>query len=54
MTTGPQAKAFADHYIAVHLRESGGGNTYAQLSSAAIAAPTDTKLQAQVATAFKG
>lgn len=54
LLTGVEAKAFADHYIAVHLNKSGGGKTYAQLSSAAQAAPTDTKLAAQVATAFKG
>ncbi len=54
LVNGPQAKAFADHYIAVHLKESGGGKTYAQLSAAAMAAPNDTKLAGQVATAFKG
>jgi hypothetical protein len=54
LVNGPQAKAFADHYIAVHLKESTGGKTYSQLSAAAMAAPTDTKLAGQVATAFKG
>src|SRR5688500_12932796 len=28
LTTGEQAKAFADHYIAVHLEKSTGGKTY--------------------------
>jgi hypothetical protein len=32
MTTGPQAKAYADHYIAVHLDEAGGGKTYSEIS----------------------
>src|SRR5450432_1708077 len=31
LTTGPQAKAFADHFIAVHLNEANGGLTYSQL-----------------------
>src|ERR1700712_86900 len=36
LLNGPEAKAFADHYIAVHLNEAGGGKTYADLSAAAI------------------
>ena len=32
MTTGPQAKAYANHYIAVHLNEAGGGKTYSEIS----------------------
>ena len=54
LTTGPQAKAYADHFIAVHLQGIGGGQTYAQLSGKALANPTDTKLAAQVETMFKG
>ncbi len=54
LVNGPQAKAFADHFIAVHLKEASGGKTYSQLSSAAQKAPTDTKLAGEVATAFKG
>ncbi|MBV8195741.1 MAG: hypothetical protein JOY80_09460 [Candidatus Dormibacteraeota bacterium] len=30
MTTGAQAETYADHFIAVHLQEIGGGKTYAQ------------------------
>jgi hypothetical protein len=33
VTDGAQAEVFADHYIAVHLREIGGGKTYSQISS---------------------
>ena len=33
MTTGPQAKAFADHYILVHMNAAGGGKTYEEASS---------------------
>ena len=54
LTTGTQAEAFANHYIAVHLKESGGGLTYSQLSAKSRANPTDTKLADQVNTAFKG
>ncbi|MHB8188601.1 MAG: hypothetical protein ACYDDU_21530 [Dermatophilaceae bacterium] len=54
LLTGQQAEAYADHFIAVHLKEIGGGLTYAQLSTKAMAAPTDTKLAGQVATMFKG
>jgi hypothetical protein len=54
LTTGEQARAFADHFIAVHLKESGGGLTYSELSAKSRANPTDTKLADQVNTAFKG
>ncbi len=54
LTTGAQAETYADHFIAVHLKEIGGGKTYAQLSAAAQSDPTNTKLAAQVQTVFKG
>lgn len=54
LTTGAQAKAWADHYIAVHVHEMTGGQTYAQLSAKAIADPTNTKLAAEVDTVFRG
>jgi hypothetical protein len=54
LTTGAQAQAFADHYIAVHLKESGGGLTYAQLSAKSRANPDSTELADQVNSAFKG
>jgi len=54
LTTGPQAEVYADDFIAVHLQEIGGGQTYAQLSAASLADPTNTKLAGQVATVFKG
>jgi hypothetical protein len=54
LLTPNQAKAFANHYIAVHLNEIGGGKTYAQLSSEAMADPTNTKLAGTVETVFKG
>ncbi len=39
MTNGAQAQTYADHFIAVHLREIGGGKTYSQLSAASLAQP---------------
>ena len=54
LTTGAQAETYADHFIAIHLKEIGGGKTYSQLSAAAQADPTNTKLAAQVETVFKG
>ena len=54
LLTGAQAEVFADHFIAVHLQKAGGGKTYAELSSASLANPTDQKLAAQVQTVFRG
>ena len=54
LTTGAQAEVYANHYIAVHLNEIGGGQTYSQLSAKAMQNPTDQKLAGQVATMFKG
>jgi hypothetical protein len=54
LTTGAQAKTYADHFIAVHLKEIGGGKTYAQLSAQAQANPDDSKLAATVTTMFRG
>jgi hypothetical protein len=54
MTTGAQAETYADHFIAVHLVKIGGGKTYAQLSSAALAQPKNTALAEQVQTIFRG
>lgn len=54
LTTGAQAEVYADHFIANHLKAIGGGKTYAQLSTEAMARPGDAKLQGQVATVFKG
>jgi hypothetical protein len=32
LTTGPQAKAYADHYIKVHMNEASKGQTYSEVS----------------------
>lgn len=58
MTTGAQAKVYANDFIAVHLREIGGGKTYSQLSTAAMALPKGsaayTAAEAKVQTVFQG
>jgi len=54
LLTGQQAQSYADNFIAVHIANMTGGQTYAQLSAKALANPDDTKLAAQVATVFKG
>ena len=54
LTTGEQAKTYANSFIAVHLNEVADGQTYSQMSAKAMAAPTDTKLAGQVNTLFKG
>jgi hypothetical protein len=54
LTTGAQAETYANHFIAVHLSEVAGGKTYSQVSTAALAAPTNTTLKTEEATLFQG
>ena len=54
LTTGAQAKAYADHYIKVHLDAMGGGQTYAELSATSRANPDDADAAALVETTFRG
>ena len=54
LLTGAQAQVFADHYIAVHLKEIGGGLTYSQLSAQSLANPTDQVLAGKVNLVFRG
>jgi hypothetical protein len=61
MTTGAQAKAFADHYILVHMNAAGGGKTYEevsgeyiQLSDAQKASPEGQQLGQLRQTLFMG
>src|ERR1700761_3209264 len=54
LLTGQQAEAYADHFIAVHIANMGGGKTYSQLSAEALAQPTNAKLAGLVDTVFKG
>ncbi|HEY6316828.1 MAG TPA: hypothetical protein VI462_02945 [Acidimicrobiia bacterium] len=54
LTTGPQAEAYANHFIAVHLSELPEGGVYAKLSAASLAHPNDAKLAAATETSFRG
>jgi hypothetical protein len=63
LTTGPQARAYADHYINAHLQEVAGGKTYSEVSGQNIAQCSDPKaaateacqtLAGQKATLFQG
>jgi len=54
LLTGQQAEAYADHFIAVHIANMGGGKTYSQLSAESLAQPKNTALAGTVATVFKG
>lgn len=54
LTTGPQAKVYADSFIANHLKEIGGGQTYSQLSTQLQANPNNAQLAKTVQTMFQG
>jgi len=54
LVNGEQARVYADHFIGVHLGKIAGGKTYAEVSSEAMADPTNAELQAQKATLFQG
>jgi hypothetical protein len=61
MDTGPEAKAFADHYILAHMNEASDGKTYEEvsgqfvgLSDAAKAAPAGQALGQLRQTLFMG
>src|ERR1700734_3222349 len=58
LTTGAQAEVYANDFIAVHLKEIGGGLTYAQLSAKALALPKGsaayTAAEAKATTVFQG
>ena len=54
LTTGAQAEAYANHFIAVHLDEIAGGKTYSEVSTAAQKDPKNAELKAQKETLFQG
>jgi hypothetical protein len=54
LTTGAQAEAYADHFIAVHLSEMPYGGVYSKVSAASMADPTNAALAAEVQTTFRG
>jgi hypothetical protein len=54
LTTGAQAEAYADHFIAIHLSEMPYGGVYSKISAASVASPTNPKLTALKTTSFQG
>jgi len=54
LVNGAQAKAYANNFINVHLSKVAGGQTYAQVSAAALAAPKNATLAEEKATLFQG
>jgi hypothetical protein len=54
LVTGPQAKAYADHFIAVHLKEMPYNGVYSKVSAASTANPNNPTLKAEVQTVFQG
>ncbi len=54
LTTGDQAKVYADNFIAAHLRAMANGKTYAEISTESMQHPTDQKLAGLKATLFQG
>jgi hypothetical protein len=54
LVNGEQAKAYADHFIKVHLDESTGGKTYSELSTISRENPDDAEAAVLVQTAFRG
>jgi hypothetical protein len=54
LLTGPQAEAYANHFIAEHLKEMPYHGVYAKISAAAREKPEDTELAALEQTSFQG
>jgi hypothetical protein len=54
LLTGPQAKAYADHFIAIHLSEMPYKGVYAKISAAALAEPANAQLKTLEQTSFQG
>lgn len=50
LTTGDQAKAYADHYIKVHMNSMGGGKTYGEVSGEYRAAMAEDPTSAEAAS----
>jgi len=54
LLTGPQAKVYANNFIAVHLSEMPYRGVYARISTAARAEPANAKLAALEQVSFQG
>jgi hypothetical protein len=54
LLTGPQAHAYADHFIAEHLKAMPYHGVYSKISAAALAEPNNTKLKELEQSSFQG
>ena len=54
LLTGPQAEAYANHFIAIHLSELPYGGVYAKISTAARENPKNAELSTLEQTSFQG
>lgn len=54
LLTGPQAEAFANHFIRIHLSELPYGGVYSKVSAASLADPKNATLATEVQTVFRG
>ena len=54
LLTGQEAEVYADHFIAVHLSEIGGGLTYSEIAAKAQADPSNQTLASQQQLMFQG
>lgn len=54
LVNGAQAKVYANNFIAFHLTKVADGQTYSQVSTAALASPSNTQLKAEEQTLFQG
>ena len=54
LDTGDKARVYANDFIAIHLTKVANGQTYSQVSAAALADPKNTALANQANTLFKG
>ena len=54
LTTGEQARVYAENYIGAHLKQIADGKTYSEVSTEAMKDPTNETLKAQKATLFQG
>ncbi len=51
---GPKAKAYANQFIAAHLKKVANGQTYSEVSTKVMSDPTNATLQQQKQTLFQG
>jgi hypothetical protein len=54
LVNGYQAKVYSNNFISVHLQEVADGQTYSEVSTAALKDPTNQKLQTEKAVLFQG